>query len=515
MSAQDVAALRELRVFAEVIGFPLTDAQAQALRLETRQTVIVAPRQTGKSYSLAVLALHQAFLAREQRVLIVSAGEDAARRLLAEVRRMAAGGVLAGSVVEDGASLLRLSNGSEVRSVPASERQIRGWSVDLLIVDEAALVADDLVFGAAIPTTAARPGARVVLASSPWGPSGAFYRAVVAGDSDHSRVFRWRLGDAPWITSEMVEFARSVLPGPRFRAEYEGEFVGASDAFFDQKALLDCVAAYELLEPDQADGEAIVLGLDWGRRFDSHAVVALGLLDDTTSTGGAAPYFVPWLESSQRLYSAQVERIVEVCQRRYQSPDVIVHDGLTGRLRAVPGYRYQQGVWVVRSGGRYGGSGYEVLAVFSEENGVGAAPTEQVKRDVPASVRVTGVHTSQRSKEDAYGRLATMISGGGLVLPAHDGLLRQLSGVVATPSPSGGLSIAAASDAVHDDLADALSLAAVAATAGYVRYARRPDRVSELSSDWVVTGGGRLVPKRPRPLHGRFGAQAAGEVWSW
>ena len=119
----------DLAVFADIVGRPLTPWQADALSLESRTTTIVAPRQSGKSRSLAVLALHRAFRAPGQRVLIVSAGEEAAKRLLAEVRSIAVGSpLLRGSVVDELASLVTLTNGSEIRSVPASERQIRGWS---------------------------------------------------------------------------------------------------------------------------------------------------------------------------------------------------------------------------------------------------------------------------------------------------------------------------------------------------------------------------------------------------
>jgi hypothetical protein len=50
--------------------------------------------------------------------------------------------------------------------VPASERAVRRWSVDLLLVDECARVDDELLLGAAFPTTAARPDPRIVLAGS-------------------------------------------------------------------------------------------------------------------------------------------------------------------------------------------------------------------------------------------------------------------------------------------------------------------------------------------------------------
>jgi len=213
-----------------------------ALELETRTTVIVAPRQTGKSYSLTLLGLWQAFRKREQRVLIVSASEDAAKRVLAEMIRVAQSPLLVGSIVNETAALLLLSNGSEIRSVPASERAIRGWSVDLLIVDEAALVNDDVLLSAAIPTTAARPDARIVLASTPWATQGAFYRNYVAGlgGSDGVKTFQWSLGQAPWISEQVIEHARRTLSPLRFAAEFEAKFVGAGDAFFPPDDLLAC-----------------------------------------------------------------------------------------------------------------------------------------------------------------------------------------------------------------------------------------------------------------------------------
>jgi hypothetical protein len=72
------------RAFAAAIRLPLTDWQDDALALVKRMTVIAAPRQSGKSRSLVVLGLHRAFTEPDHRVLLVSASEDAARRLLGE-----------------------------------------------------------------------------------------------------------------------------------------------------------------------------------------------------------------------------------------------------------------------------------------------------------------------------------------------------------------------------------------------------------------------------------------------
>ena len=158
----DLARLRrDLRAFSEAIRWALAEWQAESLKLTRRTTTIVAPRQVGKSRALGVLALWWAVRTADQRVLVVSAGEDASRRLLVEAAMVATRSpLLAGSVVDENAGRLALSNGSEVRSVPASERAVHGWSVDLLLVDAAAQLDDDLLLGAAVPTTAARPDAR-------------------------------------------------------------------------------------------------------------------------------------------------------------------------------------------------------------------------------------------------------------------------------------------------------------------------------------------------------------------
>jgi hypothetical protein len=70
----DLARLRsDLRAFSLAIQ-PLAPWQPDSLALAHRTTVIVAPRQSGKS-RLAVLALWRAYSPPDQHALVVSAGE--------------------------------------------------------------------------------------------------------------------------------------------------------------------------------------------------------------------------------------------------------------------------------------------------------------------------------------------------------------------------------------------------------------------------------------------------------
>ncbi|HEX4188487.1 MAG TPA: tyrosine-type recombinase/integrase [Solirubrobacteraceae bacterium] len=261
----------DLATFARAIEQPLTDWQAESLALERRTTALVAPRQSGKSRSLSVLALWWAYARREQRVLVISAGEDASRRLLAQAAEVATRSpLLVGSVVDENSGLLALSNGSEIRSVPASERAVRGWTVDLLLVDEAAQVDDDLLLGAALPTTAARPDARIVLAGSPGAPEGAFYDFARRGDEDGAEyvaTHRWALTDATWIEPEVVASAEQSLAPAAFRREYLGEFadVGADERVIAREWIAEAQqrALEERDEPIFAVDVARRLNLRW------------------------------------------------------------------------------------------------------------------------------------------------------------------------------------------------------------------------------------------------------------
>lgn len=444
----------DLGVFADLVGWPLESWQQEALRLEKKHSILVSPRQCGKSRSLSVLAVWWAFRKPKQLVLVISAGDEAAGRLLRTMQEVTAHPLLSGSVLDETQHRIVLSNGSEIRSVPASERQVRGWSTDLLLIDEASFVTDDLILGAALPTVAARPDGRVVLASSPWGDSGAFRTLAEAGQdpgNPHTATFQWKTADAWWISPATIEAARATMSDLRFRAEYLGEWVPSGSAFFSSDDLRAAVADFPMVS--DGCGMPASAGLDWGRRQDSHAVVLAGLLDDFGANGRPV-VVVPWVEVSRRPYAAQVDEVVRLA-----------------------------GMWD--------------LTITSETNGVGAMPTESLAQRLPYTL-VRPSSSNQSNKEDAYGRVAVLLAERALVLPQHPELLRQMAGVTATPTPSGGLRIGARVESIHDDAPDALSLAVAALP---LRLADVPVRDVPEGVEWVVSPAGVQVPIPLRMMH--------------
>jgi hypothetical protein len=132
------------------------------------------------------------------------------------------------------------------------------------------------------------------------------------------------------------------------------------------------------------------------------------------------------------------------------------------------------------------------LTIFSERKGVGFAPTESLSAKLTRS-RVVPVSTTQQSKESAYSRLQLLLSERSLVLPDHPQLLAQLKGIVAKPTPLGGLRIEARTESLHDDLADALAFA-VAGLPEPSRLASPPEHEWPGSTQWAQTPSRIRVP---------------------
>jgi hypothetical protein len=132
--------------FAAAVGLTELDPwQERLLRSEAPRVLMNCARQTGKSTTAGVLALHQALAVPGSLVLILAPAERQAKELfskVAEAYRALGHPVPADSYRKLGA---QLANGSRIEALPGTEKTIRGFSgASLLIVDEASRVAEEL-----------------------------------------------------------------------------------------------------------------------------------------------------------------------------------------------------------------------------------------------------------------------------------------------------------------------------------------------------------------------------------
>ena len=151
-----------------------------------------------------------------------------------------------------------------VRSADAPD-SLRGESLDLAVLDEAAFMVESVWTEAIRPTLADRRG-RALFLSTPRGRNW-FWRAYVRGLDPAEKewaAFAAPTSANPYIAPDEIEAARSSQPERVFRQEFLAEFSDdAGDVF---RSVRDCATAEHLEKA--APGRKYVMGIDWGKSND-------------------------------------------------------------------------------------------------------------------------------------------------------------------------------------------------------------------------------------------------------
>jgi phage FluMu gp28-like protein len=193
-------------------------------------------RQTGKSTTAGVLALHKALVAPGALVLILAPAERQAKELftkVAEAYRALGHAIPADSYRKMG---MELSNGSRIEALPGTEKTIRGFSgVDLLLVDEASRVADELIY--AVRPMLAISGGRLMMLSTPYGKRGIYFEEWTSEAGRGWERYRVTAEECPRISKEFLEEERAALPPWVFRQEYECSFEETEDTVFTHEMI--------------------------------------------------------------------------------------------------------------------------------------------------------------------------------------------------------------------------------------------------------------------------------------
>jgi hypothetical protein len=227
--------------FAVSVGIEPDPWQIEVLASDHPRKILCCGRQTGKSTVGAVLAVHKALTRPGSTVLVVAPGERQAKLLFSKARRLyeLAGYPLpAHSHRRTG---LELANGSIIEALPAVERTTRGYSVDLLVVDEAAAV-PDMDYHGILPALIATQGEQVLL-STPRGKRGFFFE-LWHSDDDWQRVMV-RSDEVARIRARDLEVFRSTMPQQYFEQEFYCEWLDTEGSLFSYDDIQAALAAGE------------------------------------------------------------------------------------------------------------------------------------------------------------------------------------------------------------------------------------------------------------------------------
>src|SRR5215212_1177073 len=237
--------------FARSVDLDPDPWQVEVLASQHPRKILCCGRQTGKSTVGAVLAIHKALTKPGSTVLCVAPGERQAKLIFKKAARlyeMAGYPLPAHSRRMTG---LELSNGSVIEALPAVERTTRGYSVDLLVVDEAGAVAD-MDYHGILPALVATQGEQVLL-STPRGKRG-FFHEIWHGAEDWQRMMV-RSDEVGRIRPADLEVFRSTMPEQFFQQEFFCEWLDTEGSLFSYDDIQAALAAGE-------DVSAIQIGDD-------------------------------------------------------------------------------------------------------------------------------------------------------------------------------------------------------------------------------------------------------------
>lgn len=238
--AHDLAMALDPVLLSEAIGVFPDRWQRDVLRSPATRLLLNCCRQSGKSTTTATLALHTALYQPESLTLLLSPGERQSKELLRKVvDRYRTLGRPVNAEAENKLEL-ELSNGSRIVALPGSEGTIRGYSgVDLLIIDEASRVPDDLY--RAVRPMLAVSGGRLVALTTPFGKRGWFYEAWEQGGTDWQQ-FEVTAPDCPRITKAFLDEERRTNPDAWVQQEYFCTFLDTLSNVFTYEQVMGALS---------------------------------------------------------------------------------------------------------------------------------------------------------------------------------------------------------------------------------------------------------------------------------
>jgi len=215
--------------FAIQLGFNPDPWQVNVLSSVSKRLMLNCSRQSGKSTTASILALHRAIYFPDNLILLISPSLRQSSELFRKVGVQLDRLKMKPKLLENNKLSCIFDNKSRIVSLPSSEGTIRGYSgANLIIEDEASRVEDGLYM--AIRPMLAVSNGRLILMSTPFGKRGHFYQEWSEGE-EWERI-QIKAIDCPRISAEFLESERRSLGEWWFKQEYMCEFMDSVDSAF-------------------------------------------------------------------------------------------------------------------------------------------------------------------------------------------------------------------------------------------------------------------------------------------
>jgi hypothetical protein len=216
------------------LGFTATTEQAKTLDHDAHRLILCCHRHWGKTTIVAVKALHHAIFNPGAEIAVLSRSLKQAGHLLTIVCNFAGKIGYARKRVHGHDHSLHLPNGSKIFAVANAADTARGYTADILIVDEAAFVPDPVI--AAASGALANANGKLWLLSVPNGEAGLFYNVWRAKGLPGWHRVHATAAVAPFATPAFLAEQRRLFP-LTFRQDFFCDFKKEQGRFISREVI--------------------------------------------------------------------------------------------------------------------------------------------------------------------------------------------------------------------------------------------------------------------------------------
>ena len=213
-----------------------------------RFTILALSRQSGKSTIMTIFALWYLCFNDDKRIAIVANKKETAEEVYSRIKmafEMLPVYLKPGvkSWRDDG---LELQNDSEIRIGGASASSLRGYTANIVILDEAAHFPPELMkelWKSTIPVITASKKSKLVIISTPNGTGNKFYELFLEAKKDDSE---WALEQYDWthVPGRDEEWKRQTMAALASERDFKQEY--CNDFFANETQLIDAELLDEL-----------------------------------------------------------------------------------------------------------------------------------------------------------------------------------------------------------------------------------------------------------------------------
>ena len=254
--------------FEYVTGLKPTEDQKQLLLsltdMNVKKVIISAGRQSGKSITCAVAILWLSFVYGQEypvKILLVSAQENILYFHIREILKRCP--EFEEEIVAHGVYSLvplrgyELRNGSIVYVRGATDKQIRGLPADIVFIDEAAEVKDDVILTALGNLSGSI--SKFILLSTPHKDN--LFTKWATDENSGFKVHMWSAENLPWHDKTILETKKKEMSSEKYAVEVLGRPPTIQErGFFSRTHVNKCISD----SPIVREGGTIEIGIDFG-----------------------------------------------------------------------------------------------------------------------------------------------------------------------------------------------------------------------------------------------------------